>query len=524
MASLTAPPAIKQPSRSFGDWRLRSDAADERRIRVWVLGAIAVAWMLRAPFMSLPLRLDEGGLGLVGHAFVAAGGHADGSMYGGLWIDRPPLLILLYGLAQVLGGAVGIRVLGALAAAAVIGLSARIVAQLGYRRAVPIACLVAVALTSSPALTGSFAYPELLASAVVAGVMLRCLQHLQAPRPIASAWFITGLLATSALLLKQSFLDGVAVGLVGATWMARRHGWRATIAPYAGGIAAAAATTVAWAETLGPGTRELTYAMFGFRIAGAEALRASPIPMSVRFHHLAVASIEACLPLLLPAAIAAIVVLYHRGQRGKALLAATWLGTGIIGVLGGGYYWSHYMLQLVPVLAVLAAIAVSLMPRRAAQVAFVAIGAAAVTMTSLPPLVSGRSHLHQASVLAASRVVADNRQPSDRVLVLYSRANAAYYTGVRPAFAYQWSLMYLAIPGVERELNQLLASPRRPTWIIRWQRPGRFGLDRDGATARLVARSYRVVDTSCGHDVLLERGDTRQVGPRPHLSAADCRR
>ena len=45
------------------------------------------------------------------------GGH--GSLYGAYWLDRPPLLVALYKLA-VTGGAVGIRVLGALAALALV--------------------------------------------------------------------------------------------------------------------------------------------------------------------------------------------------------------------------------------------------------------------------------------------------------------------------------------------------------------------------------------------------------------------
>ena len=45
------------------------------------------------------------------------GGH--GSLYGAYWLDRPPLLVALYKLA-VLGGDAGVRVLGAVAALALV--------------------------------------------------------------------------------------------------------------------------------------------------------------------------------------------------------------------------------------------------------------------------------------------------------------------------------------------------------------------------------------------------------------------
>jgi hypothetical protein len=68
-----------------------------------------------------------------------------------------------------------------------------------------------------------------------------------------------------------------------------------------------------------------------------------------------------------------------------------------------------------------------------------------------------------------------------------------------------------SVPNAEHELRALLASPRRPTWVVEAQATTAFGLDRSGETARLLARHYRRVARPCGRPVLLERG----AGVRP---------
>ena len=48
-------------------------------------------------------------------------------------------------------------------------------------------------------------------------------------------------------------------------------------------------------------------------------------------------------------------------------------------------------------------------------------------------------------------------------------------------------------------LRQLLATPQRPTWIVQAQGTRSFGLDRNGATHRLLKLHYRRVGTLCEH-------------------------
>jgi hypothetical protein len=80
--------------------------------------------------------------------------------------------------------------------------------------------------------------------------------------------------------------------------------------------------------------------------------------------------------------------------------------------------------------------------------------------------------------------------------------------------------MVRTIPGARRQLRELLAGPRRPTWIIRQNRANSFGFDPRGRTAALLARRYRTVARVCGTPILLARGAPAR--PAPAAAPGDC--
>lgn len=57
----------------------------------------------------------------------------------------------------------------------------------------------------------------------------------------------------------------------------------------------------------------------------------------------------------------------------------------------------------------------------------------------------------------------------------------------------------------------MLASRRRPTWLVERHRPWAFGLDRDGVTQRVIEAHYRSEATVCGMRILI----ARRAGDRP---------
>src|SRR6476661_8822439 len=85
----------------------------------WIGVAALLAAVVRLPFLGRPLTSDEGG-----YLMVAAQWHPGTSLYGDYWVDRPPLLVALFGLADAAGGAVGLRLLGVVVAVGAVLLAA----------------------------------------------------------------------------------------------------------------------------------------------------------------------------------------------------------------------------------------------------------------------------------------------------------------------------------------------------------------------------------------------------------------
>src|SRR4051794_41872528 len=82
--------------------------------------AAAVTVLVRLSGLTRPVRADEAGFELVGRSWHPS---AD-SLYGAYFVDRPPPLIALFKASDGVGGPLFIRVLGALACAAVVLLAA----------------------------------------------------------------------------------------------------------------------------------------------------------------------------------------------------------------------------------------------------------------------------------------------------------------------------------------------------------------------------------------------------------------
>ncbi|MFL6060067.1 MAG: hypothetical protein ACJ72E_02455, partial [Marmoricola sp.] len=83
------------------------------RSRPWVLWTTLVAVVvIRLLEMRSGAAPDEGGF-----LVVASQWHSGGTtLYGHYWVDRPPVLITIFGLAHVLDGLLALRLLGILAA------------------------------------------------------------------------------------------------------------------------------------------------------------------------------------------------------------------------------------------------------------------------------------------------------------------------------------------------------------------------------------------------------------------------
>lgn len=479
----------------------------------WWLGCSALAIALRLPFVGVPLGIDEGGDAFIARAWVAT----EGSMYGGSWLDRPPLLVLIYRIG-VLGGPLGIRVLGMVAVVLLIAGTMIIAHRIAGVAAARLTGLISAVMMSSVVLGAVFTGNELLASVPMTFSVVALVHVRDARRP--TRWLLaSGLLAGCALLVKQSFGDVVVAGaaFLVVAWLTReRSGFRAAwIVHWAAGLAVPLAATLAWVAIYSVGIKEFVYATVGFRVDSLDLLQQSQEGASYMFLHLGLPiAIVSGLLVLLPWAL-----VWLFDQRADLLLVvplAAWLIVGVAAVAGGGKYFPHYFVQPLSALAVLSGCALAVTTRRflfvatAAILGVLAVGNVAVgkTLESVAP--------PQQRTIAVADYLRANSAEQDRLYVMYARANLLYYADMESSSSYAWSTMMQAVPEAETQLRDVLRSDaERPTWVVTWQRPTAFGLDRSGETRRLLALHYRRAAVICGKEVLIRKDDARRLVSLP---------
>ena len=478
------------------------------RLATWILLGIALALALRAAWLDAALGRDEGGV-----AFIAQSWHHAGPFtYGSYFLDRPPLLVWIYRAAVEAGGATGIRVLGALSAALAVALTALLAARVSGPRAVPWAALVGGLLASSAAIGAVFTPGELIAVVPSAASMLMLVWAIDRGAGASWQWIAAGALAAAALLVKQSFGDALAAGVVAviAAAIVERGPLRTGLAragAYLSGVGAVVLALLIWMRASGTPPHALWYSIFGFRIQATGQL--TGVGLTQRLARLGSPVLDSGLAAALAFAVLGIALLHKRPVLCAAL--AAWLAAGVLGVLGGGSYWNHYLIELVPVATVGTAALFSRHRLPAMLGLCVLVVPAAIYMVG--PIHQDRADHYQRAARIVGRYVRSRALPGQTDYVLYSRPDVLYYAGLQNPYPYNWGLMMRAAPHAVPRLRSLLASGRRPTWIVVWQAPDSVGLDRSGLTARLLARYYRHDATVCGHRILVARGARGRPGP-----------
>jgi hypothetical protein len=343
---------------------------------------------------------------------------------------------------------------------------------------------------------------ELLAVVPSAGAILCLILAVRGHRHPLTLLFAAGVLSLAAPLIKQSFGDALLAGIVVLTWLVLTRRVRLTWpAAFAAGAAAPLGVLLLWTDLSHVGDAAMAYTLIGFRLAGVHVLVGQS--MAMRASRLAVPAVSSGLLLLAPAVV--------RGLRAapERLVVGVWLAGGLIGVLAGGSYWPHYLVQLIPVVAVLAALGLMTCARRRRRVVLTAVAVLTLGGLGVGSAAAGGYHRDDAAIASYVR---DRASPGDTITVLYARAGLVHLTGLRSPNGYQWSLMLRTIPAARAQLNAQLRSPRRPTWLVRWDPTGRYGIG--PGTERLVRRFYRPVADVHGRVILLRRDVDRRLGLR----------
>ena len=468
-------------------WRGHELLSDPRRL-TW-LGVIAIAvassvgWL---PFVDKGLSPDEGGYLLIGSQWSPGA-----SLYGNYWVDRPPLLIGIFGLADRLGGTVALRLIGTAAVVGsvlVAGLLGRLAAR--SRSVAPVVWPAAVAAVflSTPVFGTTEVNGELLAVPFVLGGSASLLASWRSPWHHASwVWALAaGGSGAAAALVKQNVVD-VFVLAIAMTLMTIGHGRTRPallrLACVGCGAAATALVALGYAWSRGTDPAALWDAVVTFRFDATSVIRSSAnAATGMRFQHLT-------RDLLVSGAPAVVLAAAWRMRRPALPPPLSGSGSGLprtpyapdlrwpatavlawelIAVGMGGSYWSHYLIGVVPglILVVVAAGQRSPVTRTASWwIAPALTWAALVAVIGVITLGTRFSPGHgvDAQTVAYLR---SHGAVGDTIVVAFGHPDIVEETGMSSPYPELWSLPVRVRDNQLRQLNGVLAGPSRPTWVV----------------------------------------------------------
>ncbi|GAA4697808.1 hypothetical protein [Nocardioides conyzicola] len=442
-----------------------------------------VAGLCLVPFAGRSLSPDEGGLLL-----LASQWSPGSSLYGDYFVDRPPGLIALADLADVAGGGWAFRALGIVAVVAAVLLSGVLgrLAAPGRPSAPVLTAATAALLTVTPLFGGTVVNGELLGLPFLVGGIVAALCAVRADSGRAALWWgvLAGAAGASGALVKQSLLDVFVFAAVLAL-VSRR------VRPVLG-IAVGAVATIGFAlwvaSTRGTDPGELWDAVVVFRQQAASVIASSATDSTTRRLG------SMLLALLLTGAPVLVVVLARRlpERATPGVVDLRWpalatLGWELFVVLGGGSYWLHYLMGLVPALVLLTAAACqrTLPGQRLLRATY-----ALMAVSTIGALVVVGVRPIQRPEHPVVHWLDAHKRPGDTAVVAFGAPNILQSTGLRSPYPDLWSLPVRVHDPELRDLSALLEGADRPTWVIVAGRSlGSWGID--GSTAnRVLAEHY----------------------------------
>ncbi|TIC83246.1 hypothetical protein E8D34_16195 [Nocardioides sp. GY 10113] len=477
--------------------------------------------LLRVPMLDARLGSDEGG-------FLMVAGQWDPgrSLYGDYWVDRPPLIIGIFQIADALGGgAVALRLLGLTCAVASVGLAAvlgRLVAP--DRRWAPVVAAATASVFLLSPLFGAFEVNgELLASPFVLGGLAAVLRAARSGRTATALawWTVAGAAGAAAASTKQSMLDvAAAAGVVVLIHLARRR-WRAAavaVAGFGAGAAGLLALLLTWARAEGTSVRGLYGAVVTFRFDASAVISQSA---SAATSHRALAITASFLAsgavlLLLVAAFPSLRLARPRRwfEAARADPVASGVTAAVVGwelaaVVAGGSYWHHYLLGTVPGVVLATALALQHRPRRTRWVAAVLAYSALVTAVTLTIVVPSASSATSETQVA--RYLATHSGPGDTGVVAFGAPVILREAGLASPYPNLWSLPARVRDPDLRHFARVLRSRERPTWVVvAGASLGTWGIDARRAEPAL-ARRYTLVHVIGDWHVYRENAPDRGV-------------
>ena len=426
-----------------------------RRVVVLMAAAACTGWL---PFLWRPLSPDEGGF-----LIVASQWGPGSSLYGDYWVDRPPVLIGLFALADGVGDPWALR-------------RARAASPWWPR-------------SCSPALVGRLAAPGdpdrpgpgrrdrggLHRDAALrrqrrqqraAGPAVHPGRARRDRRRVVGAAAtgrgrrspcLAGVAGTLAVLTKQSQLDVFVVALVLA---AASPG-----APCCSlGVALGALFTLLWAvqvsASLGTSAGDLFDALVTFRREAAEVIAESATGTTPRrLAGMLGALVASAAPFVAVGLLVRLRGPATYGVRDLRWPAVALLGWELVVVLLGGSYWLHYLMGLVPGLVLLAAAAAQRRLEAGPTLVLPYAAALVSTVAAIGYVVAVPIDRPEAPVIDYLQA---ESSPGDTAIVAFGGANILRETGMTSPYEHLWSLPVRVRDPELAELTAVLAGDRAP--------------------------------------------------------------
>jgi hypothetical protein len=478
-----------------------------------VVAAAAATLASRLVLAGRPATPDEGGFLAVAAQWRVGGS----SLYGNYWVDRPPLLIGIFRLADLAGGLLALRVIGALLALAAVLLLADTSRRAFGASAAPWSAVVAAALLVSPLAGSQAVNGELLALPLLALGLRLAVEAALANDPLSAraAALGTGFAAVLALLVKQNLADVVVFAVVCwfAAWRTgnmtgRRAADLFALAAAGGGLGYA--VVMLWAMAHGTSPLGVYEATYPFRLrAGRVLLATASDHTGIRLDRLGRAAVlSGAVPLLV-----AFTALGLRRVRPAPVVWATLAAAAfaVLSILSGGSYWLHYLVEGVPACA-LAAGALASVRRPAARIATPVL-VSAVVVSAVVSLTAVVLHPEPAPGAVVAASLSRAAQPGDTILSAFGDGDIVEETGMSSPYPYLWSLPSRTLDPDLTLLRGVLAGPDAPTWIV-VRGTHTAGLLGARGIEPLIAERYRPFGTVCARSIYLLRGLTRpSLGP-----------
>jgi 4-amino-4-deoxy-L-arabinose transferase-like glycosyltransferase len=505
-----APPAVRQ---------LEPASFPRSSARRLLVPLCLIVVLVRATYVLRPLRNDEGGYLLAARQWRGGGEF----MYGDYFVDRPPLLMLLFKVASLTEWDQAIRVLAIPFVLLFVLAGWRAGTLLGGPAGGRWAAVVAAGIMCSPAMAAEQADGELFGAALVMAALALALSAWNADSATRRfGWAVAaGAVAAAAPLIKQSLLEGLLLltGLVVLGHWSQGAARRRALLVGGGSLLGAllvCSLFVVWLAAAHIAPADAWHDLVGSRGVAFDTLWSTSPDDNIRRagQLLVLGSITGLLPVVVTWLLAA-----RRGPgRGtvEVKLITPLLVFGVVGIASGGAYWPAYLLQLAPA-AVLAAGAMA--PSISAPGAWMrGFSRVIVVAAVVGTLVSGVVYATVPSAWSSQRTgewLADSKAASDTGFVAYGLPSVLEAADVPSPYPHLWSAAMRSEDPEQLRLRATLAGPTAPTWIVQVNGLNAWGIDDRSRLRDLIRQRYRIVAEICGHRVWLRQDVTRDLAAPP---------